>query len=182
MDLPSLKSLVAAIRQIASNERLVVFGSGSLLGSFPSFDETLPLLRQSRDADFLMFPWDEELAWKIHRSVGADHDFDREHGYHADIVRPFATENFPPGWEARLLPLDGLPEVFCLEPHDMAVAKLIAGRPKDLTLLTELLKNSHLSAATLRERLDATPLVEAMIVKTHRRLDEVEAKAGAPGQ
>jgi hypothetical protein len=175
MDLASLTLLVAAIRAHARDHRLIVFGSGSLLASFPDLGECDSMVRHSRDADFLLFPWNEELALEIHRTVGADYSFDREHGFYADIVRPFATENFPPDFESRLVPLDGCPNVFCLDPHDMAVAKLMVGRPKDIALLADLARQQRLDLDRVAALLRRTPLTEAMIVKTRRVLDEVRA-------
>ena len=178
MDLPSLISLILEIRNFAPTQRLVVFGSGSLLASFEQLGTEDSLVKRSRDADFIMFPWDEVLEQDIHRHIGADFVFDQKFGYHADIIRPIVTENFPPGWEERLVPLAGMENVFCLEPHDMAVAKLFAGRPKDISLLTDLVKAQRLRALTVFERLCATPMTEAMIVKTHQRLQQVADLAG----
>ncbi len=78
----------------------------------------------------------------------------------------------PPGWEDRLVPLADCAGVFCLEPHDYAVAKLRAGRPKDLALLTALLATGRLAAGTVRERLDRTQMPEAAVA----------AKLPAPGR
>lgn len=178
MDIPSLTKLVLAIRKQAPTQRLIVFGSGSLLGSFAQLGVEDSLVKKSRDADFVMLPWDEQLAHAIHAEVGADFQFDRDHGFYADLVRPMALDNFPPGWEDRLIPLEGMENVFCLEPHDMAVAKLFAGRPKDISLLTDLFKSGRLNAKTVFDRLFATPMTEALIVKTHQRLQLAADQAG----
>lgn len=178
MDVTTLRMLVEAIRRHAPDRRLIVFGSGSLLATFPDLGESDSGVRRSRDADFLMFPWDEDLAQAIHESLGPDFAFDRAHGYYADIVRPFAVENFPPDDEARLVPLEGCANVFCLDPHDMAVAKLMVGRPKDVALLAELARQQRLDLERVAALLRKTPLVEAMIVKTDRVLSEVRRAAG----
>lgn len=180
MDIPTLKRIVQAIRTKASDQRLVLFGSASLLGSFPEMGEQETMVRLSRDADFVLDPWDDDMALAVHHLVGARHAFDLEHGYYADIVRPMAFENFPPGWEQRLLPLEGCARVFCLEPHDMAVAKLFAGRPKDVTLLSELIREGLLDVDMLAKRLFATPMTEAWIVRTDLKLREVAEKGGKP--
>lgn len=180
MDLPSLKNLIEAIRRKACDQRLILFGSASLLGSFPEMGEKETMVRVSRDADFVFDPWDEELAQAVHGIVGARHAFDLEHGYYADIVRPMAFANFPPGWEQRLLRLEGCAGVFCLEPHDMAVAKLFAGRPKDVALLAELIREGLLDAELLAKRLFDTPMTEAWIVRTDLKLREAAEKGGKP--
>ena len=130
MDIASLRNLIAAIRTKAPDRPLIMFGSASSLGTFPDLGESDGWIRNSNDADFVLDPWDEELAWSIHNEFGLEKPYDRLTGHHADIVRPIAYENFPPGWQARLVPLAGCPGVMCLEPHDMAVAKLFAGRTR----------------------------------------------------
>lgn len=52
-----------------------------------------------------------------------------------------------------LPPHDGLViPVLCLEPHDLAVAKLAAGRPKDIEFVHALLVTGQLEPATVKER------------------------------
>ncbi len=181
MDLPSLIKLVAAIRESGDSRKLVLFGSASVLASYPDLgtDEN-SMVRRSRDADFVLDPWDEELALRIHERVGARKSFDVEFGFYADIIRPMAYENFPPGWEDRAVPLADCRRVICLEPHDMAVAKCFPARPKDRALLVALIRAGRLQPPVLRERLSSMPLTEAWIVKTHRFLQETAAEAGQP--
>ena len=181
MDIPSLIKLVAAIRDTGFDQRLILFGSSSALASFPDLgtaDDSL--VRLSRDADFVLEPWDDSVALQIHERVGARKSFDVEHGFYADIVRPMAFENFPPGWNDRLVGLEGCPGVFCLEPHDMAVAKCFPARLKDRQLLVALMLAGRLDPHIMQERLSSMPLTEAWIVKSHRFLHEVAAEAGQP--
>ena len=46
----------------------------------------------------------------------------------------------------------------CLEPHDMAIAKLVAGRDKDLKVCSVLFQNKMLDKSTLLERLEQTEI------------------------
>jgi hypothetical protein len=178
MDLAALKHLASVAQAIGGPRRIIIFGSSSLFGTLPQADKDYEMMRRTNDADFVLDPFDEATGRTVHDAIGADAEFASQFGYYADIVRPLVTENFPPGWESRLIPLADLAEVFCLEPHDMAVAKLMVGRPKDLAFLAELLKTARLSAGVLQGRLRATPMVEAMIVKTHARLAAVASEAG----
>lgn len=162
MDLPTLIHLVSAVRESGDDRKLVLFGSSSVLASYPDLGEDEnSLVRRSRDADFVLDPWDDDLAVKIHHRVGARHSFDLEFGYYADIIRPMAYENFPPGWESRAVPLPGCPGVICLEPHDMAVAKCFPARPKDRALIIALMQAGRLQAPVIKERLSSMPLTEA---------------------
>ncbi|MDI1313097.1 DUF6036 family nucleotidyltransferase [Prosthecobacter sp.] len=82
-----------------------------------------------------------------------------------------------PDFRNRLVPLEGCPRVFALDPHDMAVAKLFAGRPKDIRLLSFLLATDRLDEAKVRKLLWDTPMEEKWIVKTHAVLEQVVAEA-----
>jgi hypothetical protein len=181
MDIQALKHMATVAQAISGPRRILVFGSASLFGTFPSADEQLEMLRRSQDADFIIQPFDEATGRTLNDAIGSDAEFAAQFGYHADIVRPFATENFPPDFESRLVPLNGCPNVFCLDPHDMAVAKLMVGRPKDIALLADLARQQRLDLERVATLLRQTPLAEAMIVKTHRVLESVRAAAGLTG-
>lgn len=127
------------------------------------------------DADFVLDPYDEVTGRIAHDSVGRDSELEVAKAYHADIVRPIAYENFPPGWQDRLVPLEGCAGVFCLEPHGLAVAKLFAGRPKDMGLLTALIRMGRLDPGEIQRRLREMEMPEAWIVRTHRFLREAAA-------
>ena len=180
MRIEALKHMADVALAITRGGRIIVFGSSSLFGSIPDADRRFELIRRSLDADFILDPFDDQIARIAQDTLGVDTEFEREFGYHADIVRPMAFENFPPGWEQRLLPLDGCARVFCLEPHDMAVAKLFAGRPKDITLLADLMREGLLDVKVLAKRLFDTPMTEAWIVRTHSKLREAAEKGGKP--
>ncbi len=181
MDITTLKKIVGAIRTAAPHQRLVLFGSASLLATFPDMGESDTPVQRSRDADFILDPWDDDLALAVHEIVGARKTFDEEHGFYADIVRPFAFENFPPGWDARVVPLDGCPGVSAVDPHDMAIAKIFAGRPKDIELLSALIGSGRLDPVLLHQRLGSIEITESKwIVRSHSCLREVAEKGGKP--
>ena len=180
MHLRALKHLAAVAAAIAQEGRVVVFGSSSILATYPEADTDYDLIRRSQDADFVLDPYDDGTARIAHDALGVDCVFDQQQGYHADIIRPMAFENFPPGWQDRLVPLEGCAGVFCLEPHDMAVAKCFPARPKDRDLLVALIQSGRLSPSVIRERLSSMALTEAWIVKSHRFLHEVADAAGQP--
>ena len=180
MRIEALIHMADAALAITRSGRIIVFGSSSLLGSIPDADQRFELIRRSLDADFILDPFDDQIARVAQDALGADTEFARQFGYHADIVRPMACENFPPGWEQRLIPLDGCAGVFCLEPHDMAVATLFAGRPKDITLLAELIRAGLMNIEVLSKRLFETPMTEAWIVRTDLKLREAAEKGGKP--
>ena len=164
MRIEALIHMADAALAITRSGRIIVFGSSSLLGSIPDADQRFELIRRSLDADFILDPFDDQIARVAQDALGADTEFARQFGYHADIVRP----------------LDGCAGVFCLEPHDMAVAKLFAGRPKDITLLAELIRAGLMNIEVLSKRLFETPMTEAWIVRTDLKLREAAEKGGKP--
>ena len=74
------------------------------------------------------------LPFLIKDAVGHESAFEQRHGYYADILRPAVAESLPAGWESRLHPVAGYDNVFALDLYDLALVKLLVGRPKDLEL------------------------------------------------
>jgi hypothetical protein len=60
---------------------------------------------------------------------------------------------------------------WCLEPHDLAVSKLIAGREKDIDFLDTLIRARMVSLDTIRQRLTATPLATELRQIAESRLE-----------
>lgn len=158
MNRASLEELLRAAEELVEFERLCIIGSASLLVEHPSLGEVDQPLALSLDAYLVLLPGDADKARVLLATLGRGRPFANERGFHADILHPDITEMFPPGWEERLEPMPGFYGVFFLEVADLAVAKLHAGRPKDVELLAHLLREGLLEASMVRERLGATPL------------------------
>ncbi len=84
--------------------------------------------------------------------------FHEENGVYLQCVDE-TTCVLPDGWNGRLVTLAELPSraggstpVLCLDPHDLAVAKLAAGRPKDIEFVHALLASGHLDLGAIAER------------------------------
>jgi len=182
MRIQSLKHLAEVVQATARPERIIVFGSSSLLSSHPELGEPGEPLESSFDADFLVEPCSEDLARMLDEAVGENRRFHAMFGYYADFLRPAIVDSLPRNWEERLIPLSTIEHVFCLEPHDLAVAKLHAGRRKDIDLLVVLLKRDLLCETIIRERLAQTSMRESLIVKTHQSLDQVLRQAAEYGR
>lgn len=60
---------------------------------------------------------------------------------------------------------------YCLEPHDLAVSKLVAGREKDLAFVEEMLRHLPVEPSVLKARLQFVSIPEAMRVRLRRWLD-----------
>jgi len=179
MRLDTLKHLARVVLNTAEAEKVVVFGSASLLPLFPELgdDHGGPLSR-TFDADMIPLPFSEDVGMMLHKTFGESRAFHLHFGYYADIVRPEISDMFPKGWEERLIPVPDVDGAFCIEPHDMAAAKCQAGRPKDVELLALLISTWRIDPKLVTERLFAVAMREAMIVKSHRCLaDAVELAA-----
>ena len=174
MRLDSLKHIARSVQTMMEAERIIVFGSASLLVSFPELAE-LPEspLQSTYDADLIPYPFEESIGRMLDEAFGEDRGFHQRYGYHADIVRPKVTETFPSGWESRLLSIEGLDKVFVIEPHDMAAVKCLVAREKDGHQLAYLLAMELLDVAVLRSRIDEINLPDAKLAQCHAFLDGV---------
>jgi hypothetical protein len=173
MQLHALRHLVEAVRALSRSEKILVLGSSSLLASFPELGDYGGPLTTTYDADFFLEPTGELIAGVLTEAIGANSLFEATNGYHADIVHPDITKSLPPGWEERLVPLEGFDNVACLDPYDLAAVKITVGREKDLTLVRTLLRLGKIEASRLRERFQTMPLGERELFKAGRNLTAV---------
>jgi hypothetical protein len=95
--------------------------------------------------------------------IGQDSPFHEEFGYYADPVDE-TTATLPSGWKARLVNLppgdtEGV-RGLCLDPHDLAIAKYVARREKDVAFTRELARRGIVDAERLLALLDKTPAGE----------------------
>ena len=170
MQLHSLRHLIEVVKALSRCDRVYVLGSSSLLPSFPDLGETDGPLTTTFDADFLLDPTEKQIADVLIEAVGANSLFEAQNGYHADIVHPDITHTLPPGWEERLIPIDGFRDVFCLDPYDLAAVKIVVGREKDLALVNALLAQGKIEPSKLRERFNTMPLGKRELFRAGRNL------------
>lgn len=150
-----LAHIARAAANIGDVDAIVVIGSQAVLATVG--DDAPPVLLESMEAD--VFPLDRpELAEVIDGAIGEGSPFHDTFGYYAHGVGP-ETAVLPEGWRERLVrwPVPGSNVVaLCLEVHDLAVAKLVAGRDKDLRWLAVLASTGVLDDAVVLARLDET--------------------------
>jgi hypothetical protein len=152
-----LAHLLRAASRIVERSDLLVVGSQSVLGTWDE-DELPEAAVLSMEADLAVLDDPEgELADRISGGIGELSAFHRAFGYHADGVG-VETAVLPAGWRDRLVvftPADADPaRGLCLEPHDCAVSKLVAGRPKDLAFVDALVDADLLQPSTLLDRIE----------------------------
>jgi hypothetical protein len=106
-----------------------------------------------------MFPLHQpELADLIDGAIGEGSPFHDTFGYYAQGVGP-ETALLPEGWRDRLIAVQNqntdLKIGFCLEPHDLSLSKLAAGREKDWPFVKTMLNNGIVDKRALIERLES---------------------------
>jgi len=156
----NLEHIIRAAGTIADDSDVIVIGSQAILGQFPAAHEALLV---SLEAD--VYPKNHpERSDLIDGSIGQDSPFHRHFGYYAHGVDA-STAVLPGGWQERLILVSGENTSnvrgWCLEVHDLALAKLVAGRPKDMDFVRELVRQRYAQVSILTARLNDMSLPEA---------------------
>ena len=109
-----------------------VVGSAAILAAMPEPPDGA--LTATRDVDVI--PPDDEherVADQISFVIGEASPFDEEYGYYAQGVSLRTPTYAPRDWQSRTIPVSvGKIVARCMDPHDLVLSKLGAGRPKDL--------------------------------------------------
>ena len=148
-----LEHVIRASAGVTDQRNVVVIGSQALLGSHAA---PPPEIMTSLEAD--VFPRDRpELADNIDGAIGDGSIFQDTFGYYAHGVGP-ETAVAPRGWMERLVPLanenTGGATGWCMEPHDLVVAKLAAGRDKDIAFARVLIEQGLVDGELLHQRVE----------------------------
>jgi hypothetical protein len=156
-----LEHIIRAAGAIANDDQIVVIGSQSVLGQFPTAPTSL---LASMEAD--IYPRNKpELADLVDGSIGEGSFFHERFGYYAQGVSS-ATATLPQRWEKRLVSVrnanTGNVEGLCLEVYDLAIAKYVAGREKDLAFTRELARHKMTTLDVLLDRLRETEVRPAV--------------------
>jgi hypothetical protein len=109
-----------------------IVGSSAILAVLP--DPPEGPLTITRDVDVIP-PEDEDerIAEQISFVIGEASSFDAEYGYHAQGVSMKTPTYAPRDWQSRTIDVTvGNTVAHCMEPHDLILSKLGAGRDKDL--------------------------------------------------
>jgi hypothetical protein len=167
-----LEHIIRAAGSIANDSEIVVIGSQSILGQFPDAPASLLM---SAEAD--VFPMHHpQLSDLIDGSIGEGSPFHEMYGYYAQGVDD-KTATLPSGWRERLVRINNPNTIgvtgLCLEVHDLAISKYVAGRDKDREFTRELAKQGMTERATLiaRERETDLPAELRKVVKARIERD-----------
>lgn len=164
-----LEHIIRAAGTIADDNDVVVIGSQAILGEYPDAPSELLV---SNEAD--VYPRTRtERSDLIDATIGEGSPFQREFGYYAHGVDA-TSAILPDGWRARLVLITGENTRFvrgwCLEVHDLAIAKYAAGREKDLEFTAALARHRMVSQEVLHQRLAATPMNSQLRERVSQRI------------
>ena len=164
-----LEHIIRAATQIADDNELVIVGSQAILGAFPDAPESLCV---SVEAD--VYPRTcPERADLIDGTIGEGSPFHETFGYYAQGVG-VRTAVLAPGWEARLIAVSN-PNTrgaigWCLDPRDIVLSKLVAGREKDLRYAREALRHGLVLEVDLLALSTGLPIEDAVMSLVRGRI------------
>jgi hypothetical protein len=178
MNRAELEHIIRAASGITGESEIVVIGSQSVLAQFPQAPAGLLV---SMEAD--VYPRHRpDLAIQVDGAIGERSLFHETFGYYAHGVDE-STATLPGAWQERLVAIrnqnTGGATGWCLEVHDLAASKIVAGRQKDLDFLGLLLREKMISVEIMDTRTAALPLPAerlTVIQERLRRLSERETR------
>jgi hypothetical protein len=152
-----LEHVIRAAADIAEDDEIVVLGSQAILGQVPAAPAELLV---STEAD--VYPRNHpERTDLIDGSIGEGSPFHDTYGYYARGVGE-TTAVLPNGWQDRLVRVCNAntrgATGSCVEVHDLVLAKLVAGRDKDLRFARDVARHRPACLEVLLERVDWLPV------------------------
>jgi hypothetical protein len=152
--------VLRAAGRITGERQFIIIGSQSLHGKHPDLADDIV---RSAEVDLIARHDTSRTEWL--NAIGQDSTFHEQFGYYADPVDE-TTATLPRGWRGRLVNLpagdtEGV-QGLCLDPHDLAIAKYVARREKDIVFTRELAHRGIVSRDRLLALLDQAPVSEEM--------------------
>lgn len=157
---------IRAAGAVLDVREVLVIGSQALHASVAG--ELPPEVSRSVEVDVAAMGGDADgrKADLIDGSIGEASMFHATFGYYAQGVVE-TTAVLPDGWRERLVrfetPGTNGVTAWCLEPHDLWIAKAVAGRPKDLEFCRALLERALVTGDRLRDRLELVTTLDARV-------------------
>jgi len=160
-----LAHILRAACEATNDPEILVIGSQAILGSFK--EGQLPkeaTLSIEADVAFLDDP-EEHKSDAVDGAIGEASRFHESFGIYGQGVS-ISTAILPTGWQERLVAFDdpeaGASKAVCLDPHDLVLSKLVAGRDKDYEFARALLAAGLVRVDVLSDRAELIPGLEAI--------------------
>jgi hypothetical protein len=148
--------VLRAAGELTGEKQFVIIGSQSLHGKYPDLADDI---LRSFEVDLIAKNTANRTEWL--NFIGQDSRFHETHGYYADPVDE-NTATLPKGWKGRLvnLPAGDTQGVsgLCLDPHDLAIAKYVARREKDIVFTRALAARGIVQQSQLLALLEKTAI------------------------
>ena len=163
-----LDHVLRAAGRITGERQFLIIGSQSLHGKCPDLADEIV---RSMEVDLIAKGNPDRTEWL--NAIGQDSPFHQSFGYYADPVDE-TTAVLPRGWKRRLVNLppgdtDGV-KGLCLDPHDLAIAKYVAGRDKDIAFNRELAARGIVRRESLLTLLEKTAIEESVRERLRARI------------
>jgi Nucleotidyltransferase of unknown function (DUF6036) len=128
--------VLRAAGEITGEKQFIIIGSQSLHGRYPDLADEILL-----SAEVDLIAKNDPKKTEALNFIGVYSRFHETHGYYADPMDE-STATLPKGWKGRLVNLppgdtQGVSGL-CLDPHDLAIAKYVARREKDIVFIRAL--------------------------------------------
>lgn len=183
MNRAQLAHLLRSACRIVDDPDVLVMGSQAILGTYDE-DDLPPEATASMEADlaFLDDP-DRAKADEVDAVIGELSTFQTDNGVYAEGIH-VETAVLPKDWRLRLTHWEvqsSLPaRPWFLDPHDLAIGKLVAAREKDTVFVDALLRRRLLDVRILRERVQQLPdeLSASVVTRIEGWLDYYDDGAG----
>src|SRR6266481_4216989 len=148
--------VLRAAGRITGEKQFIIIDSQSLHGKYPDLPDDLV---KSFEVDLMALEKADRTEWL--EVIGAYSPFHESFGYYADPVDE-STATLPKGWKGRLVNLppgdtQGVSGL-CLDPHDLAIAKYVARREKDIVFTRALAARGMVEKPQLLALLAKTPI------------------------
>jgi hypothetical protein len=151
-----LDHVLRAAGEITGEKQFIIIGSQSLHGRYPDMADEILL-----SAEVDLIAKNDPNKTEALNFIGVYSRFHETHGYYADAVDE-NTATLPKGWKGRLVnlpPGDTLGvKGLCLDPHDLAIAKYVARREKDIVFTRALAARGLVEKPQLLELLAKTAI------------------------
>ena len=194
MNFSTLNQMIVAIREIEPSRGLLLFGSSSLLVSFPNQTPETLGVEVTIDADLFLDPDDEPKRKLLLSIMGQGREYHLENGFYCDFVDAQADGWFPRGWKERLVAFPGHANVCAMHPVDASAAKLVATAHsrvdkrmakrlhdrglKDIDTVVALVRFGYVVLDQVIARLDEIALTPAYLAELDLVVAEVRRQVG----
>jgi len=167
MNRAEFEHVVLAAADVVQDE-IVVVGSQAILAEHPDAPDAM-----LKSAELDVFPQsDSARADEIDGAMGDGSQFHETYGYYAHGVGPEAIVA-PTGWRERLVRVelpaaqrkDGTVIAWCLETHDLVLAKLAAGRRHDYEFVVTAIRSGLVEIERLQLGVDLLPESHREVVR-----------------